>query len=344
MIQEIKELEKQIQTWKNLSMFQDFSKEIAEAEAKIEEMKQQDKSTSTTKDIVDDNTTTKADIDKAFTRVDTKADTTTKIEVVKIEESKVDTVEIIDKPKNNKLPKKAEKKPVKPTFSFNTSQNNVVIPTKDLIKHKDVDFRVLLGISGISNCDDPYKEGNNERYVSLDKLDRRAKDMCETIGIEISNFNKKLRTMIKKKSDEFKVVERQGLNNTKVKCYQMDYEAGGFITIPVTKAERCLLTLGNNPIKLYCNLLWLCQKNGEFEPTHVPQQTLATLMGLSPSSRKIVEASMQTLINNDLIDVYLEQEIQTVINEEGLPISKPVTKYYYDIIIDEEDWKNKKKR
>ena len=339
MIQEIQQLEQQIAMWKRLNVNGDLENQIAEAKAKIEELKKQDKSTSTTKDTVD-NTTTKADIDKAFTKVDAKA----KVKVVKIEESKVDTVEIIDKPKNNKLPKKAEKKPVKPTFSFNTSQTNVVIPTKDLIKHKDVDFRVLLGISGISNCDDPYKEGDNERYVSLNKLDRRAKDMCETIGIEISNFNKKLRTIIKKKSNEFKVVERQGLNNTKVKCYQIDYEAGGFITIPVTKAERCLLTLGNNPIKLYCNLLWLCQKNGEFEPTHVPQQTLATLMGLSPSSRKIVEASMQTLINNDLIDVYLEQEIQTVINEEGLPISKPVTKYYYDIIIDEEDWKNKKKR
>ena len=32
---EIKELENKITTWKNLSMFQDFSKEIAEAEAKI---------------------------------------------------------------------------------------------------------------------------------------------------------------------------------------------------------------------------------------------------------------------------------------------------------------------
>ena len=40
MIQEIQQLEKQIQTWKNLSMFQDFSKEIAEAETKIEELKQ----------------------------------------------------------------------------------------------------------------------------------------------------------------------------------------------------------------------------------------------------------------------------------------------------------------
>lgn len=40
MKQEIQQLEKQIQTWKNLSMFQDFSKEIAEAETKIEELKQ----------------------------------------------------------------------------------------------------------------------------------------------------------------------------------------------------------------------------------------------------------------------------------------------------------------
>ena len=38
---EIKELENKITTWKNLSMFQDFSKEIAEAEAKILELKQQ---------------------------------------------------------------------------------------------------------------------------------------------------------------------------------------------------------------------------------------------------------------------------------------------------------------
>ena len=42
MIQEIQQLEKQIQTWKNLNMFGfgDYTKEIAEAETKIEEMKQ----------------------------------------------------------------------------------------------------------------------------------------------------------------------------------------------------------------------------------------------------------------------------------------------------------------
>lgn len=76
MIQEIQQLEKQIQTWKNLSMFGfgDYTKEIAEAETKIEEMKQQ-------KDINIVILETKADtvetetIDDDTVDNDTKADT-----------------------------------------------------------------------------------------------------------------------------------------------------------------------------------------------------------------------------------------------------------------------------
>ena len=74
MIQEIQQLEKQIQTWKNLSMFQDFSKEIAEAEAKIEEMKQQ-------KDI-------------NIVILETETIETETIEAEEIEETKADTIEI----------------------------------------------------------------------------------------------------------------------------------------------------------------------------------------------------------------------------------------------------------
>lgn len=231
------------------------------------------------------------------------------------------------------------KQEIKPPFNFDTTQNNVVIPTKDLIKHKDCDFRIILGISGLSNCDDVTKEGDNSRYITFDKLDRRARSMCKTIGIDISNFNKKIRTLVKKKSNEFKIVERPGANNTKVRCYEIAYESGGFVTIPVDKAERCLLTLGNNPIKLYCNLLWLCQCDGEFKPTHVPQKTLATLMGLSPTSEKIVRASMQTLINNDLIEVTKIKEVCTSIDKEGLPVSQTREKYLYNIIVDNEEWK-----
>ena len=70
---EIQELENKIQTWKNLSMFKDYSKEIAEAEAKILELKQQDKSASTKVEY------SRIDIDRAFNKVDT-------VEVIEAEE------------------------------------------------------------------------------------------------------------------------------------------------------------------------------------------------------------------------------------------------------------------
>ncbi len=230
------------------------------------------------------------------------------------------------------------KEEIKSPFKFDTNQKSIVIPTGELIKQKDTDFRVMLGISGLSNCDDVDKKGDNTRYTSLPKVDRNSKDLCETIGIDISNFNKKLRTIIKKKSDEFKVVEKE-VNGHKVSCYEMNYKAGEFITIPKDKAERCLVSLGNNPIKLYCNLLWLCQDNGKFIKKHIPQSTLATLMGLSPRSENIVLASMQTLVNQDLIKVTKVTERTTEINSEGLPVTKSVSKYYYEIIVENENYR-----
>lgn len=124
----------------------------------------------------------------------------------------------------------------------------------------------------------------------------------------------------------------------KVNCYEINYENGGFITIPKVKAERALLTLGNNPIKMYCNLLWLCQFDGRFKPTHVTQQTLATLMGLSPNSERIVKASMQTLINEDFIEVNKIKQAVTVIDKDGLPVTQTRTKLEYNIIVEEENF------
>ena len=122
-----------------------------------------------------------------------------------------------------------------------------------------------------------------------------------------------------------------------VNCYEINYESGGFVTIPKTKAERCLLSLGNNPVKLYCNLLWLCQFDGKFKPTHIPQQNLATLMGLSPNSDKTIRACTQTLINQDLIEATKIKETVTTIDKNGFPISQVREKIYYNIIVEEEN-------
>lgn len=233
---------------------------------------------------------------------------------------------------------KVVKQVIKPPFLFNTNQSSIVIPTKELIKMKDCDFRVLLGISGLTNCEDVDQEGDNTRYIDLKKLDKYVIDLTKTIGIDISNFNKKVRTMLKKKSNEFKLMEYINDKGDKVNCYEINYESGGFVTIPKTKAERALVTLGNNPIKMYCNLLWLCQFDGKFKPTHVTQPTLATLMGLSPNSERIVKASMQTLINEDFIEVNKIKQAVTIIDKNGLPITQTRTKLEYNIIVEEENF------
>lgn len=233
---------------------------------------------------------------------------------------------------------KVVKQVIKPPFIFNTNQNSIVIPTKELIKMKDCDFRVLLGISGLTNCEDVEQEGDNTRYIDLKKLDKYVIDLTKTIGIDISNFNKKVRTMLKKKSNEFKLMEYINDKGDKVNCYEINYESGGFVTIPKTKAERALVTLGNNPIKMYCNLLWLCQFDGKFKPTHVTQPTLATLMGLSPNSERIVKASMQTLINEDFIEVNKIKQAVTIIDKNGLPVTQTRTKLEYNIIVEEENF------
>ena len=233
---------------------------------------------------------------------------------------------------------KVVKQIIKPPFIFNTNQNSIIIPTKELIKMKDCDFRVLLGISGLTNCEDVEQEGDNTRYIDLKKLDKYVIDLTKTIGIDISNFNKKVRTMLRKKSNEFKLMEYINDKGDKVNCYEINYESGGFVTIPKTKAERALVTLGNNPIKMYCNLLWLCQFDGKFKPTHVTQPTLATLMGLSPNSERIVKASMQTLINEDFIEVNKIKQAVTIIDKNGLPVTQTRTKLEYNIIVEEENF------
>ena len=215
---------------------------------------------------------------------------------------------------------------------FDTTQNTVVVPTKELIKIKGSDFRVLLGLSTISNVDDTTKSGANNRYVSLKKVDRNMKILCEQMNISPSQFKKHMRTLLKSKSDEFKIVDRE-FNGNVVKCYEINYVEGGFITIPYAKVEKLIIGLSNNCIKLYSNLLWLCQKDGKFIDKHISQEILLELMGLSKNSDKTLKIVTETLEECKLIKTEKVWESETILNDEGLPIgSSPKSKIYYSIV------------
>ena len=218
-------------------------------------------------------------------------------------------------------------------FDLKTTQNTVVIPTKELIKVKGTDFRVLMALSTISNVENSNQSGNNNRFVSCRKVDENMDNLTKTLGISPSQFRKCLGALIKRKSNEFKLVERM-YKGKLVQCYQMDYESGGFVLVPVEKAKSLLRGGSNNCIKLYSNLLWLCAKDGEFQERELTQGHLAELMGLSKRSESIVKIATEWLEGAKLIKTRKVWESDTII-KDGMPIgSKPKSKIYYSIVLD----------
>lgn len=216
---------------------------------------------------------------------------------------------------------------------FRTTQNNVVVPTKELIKNKNTDFRVLLSISIISNVDNTTLSGSNSRYCSIRKVDRNMDKLCKAIGISPSQFRKHLKALLKHNTDEFKIIEKE-YNKQKVMCYEINYVSGGFVTIPVKKVESLLVGGSNNCIKLYSNLLWLCTQDGEFVERELTQDYLAELMGLSPSTQKVVRIATKWLVGAELIRIRKVWESETIIGEDGMPKgSKPKSKIYYSIVV-----------
>lgn len=218
------------------------------------------------------------------------------------------------------------------SVDLRTNQNTVVLPTAELLKSKGTDFRVLLGISIISNVDNNVKSGSNSRYCSIKKVDRHMKKICSYIDISVSQFRKHLRKLLECNSDEFRVVDRI-YKHESVKCYEMKYKAGGFVLIPIEKSKVLISNADNNSIKLYANLLWLCVKNGEFIERELTQDYLLKLMGLSPNSRMIITKATSWLENANLIRTRKEWVSETILDSEGMPRgTSPRAKIYYSIV------------
>lgn len=215
----------------------------------------------------------------------------------------------------------------------NTNQSSVVIPTKELIGIKGTDFRVITAISTISNVENNTLVGKNKRYVSLGKVDKNMDELCEAVGISQSQFRKHLRALVKHNSNEFKIVEKE-FNGKNIRCYEMEYNKGGFVNIPIDKVESLLTGGSNNCIKLYANLLWLCNSDGEFVERELTQNYLAKTMGLSPNMDRVVRIATKWLEGAGLIQTRKIWENETIIDENGLPKgSKPKNKIFYSIII-----------
>ena len=80
---------------------------------------------------------------------------------------------------------------------FRTTQRNVVLPTRELIKTKGTDFRILSIISILSNVDNNTISGKNCRYTSNGKVNKNMKQICETLGMNTGQVARALRNLLK---------------------------------------------------------------------------------------------------------------------------------------------------
>lgn len=217
---------------------------------------------------------------------------------------------------------------------FGTTQIKIPVPTKDFITDKSTDVRVYLAINAMSNVDDCTQVGSNVRYTSLRKYNNNKKEMKEYTGLSDKQINRHLNKLLVKNSKELQLVKKE-YNGEVVDCYQMKYEAGGFVTIPVDVVKKMLIKLGNVPIKLYLTLLWICadKENSGYKETLVTQKYILEKMGYSARSTDTIKIATDALIETKMIRTRDVMSSKTEVKDGKVINSTPKTEKYYTILI-----------
>lgn len=189
-----------------------------------------------------------------------------------------------------------------------TNQENIVVPTEEIIKHKGSNLILLACVSTITNVDDWTQNGDNSRYCSIERLNKNLNYISELLNINKTKVVRDLKKLSEIGSEEFKLVERE-YNGRKVPCVEINYKSGGFVSIDNRILETLLsynITL--NAFKLYINLLWLCRDkvNKTYVEKQLKQEYLLGLIGLSKTSKRLLKKAEDELIRLNLIEVKTE--------------------------------------
>lgn len=182
-------------------------------------------------------------------------------------------------------------------MKLKTKQTNIVMLSGDIIKNRNLDLRVLLVISLISNVVDSSKKGKNKRFCSLSKIVNNLNNISDILNMRVTVITKKIKQMA-----DIGVVNGSSINMTKVNL-EFTYGEGEFITIPKEIVERLLeLRLTNGQLRLYIHLCWLC-RDGEKQIT---DSYLLKCLGLGSSSRTQLQRLTKALEDAELIETRIE--------------------------------------
>ena len=326
MIQEIQQLEKQIQTWKNLSMFQDFSKEIAEAEAKIEEMKQQKDINIVILETVETET-----IDDDTVDNDTKADT------IEIEETK----EIEEEADNERI----WLVPMNTSFVDCGKKDKNYMDYKALAlfmyfsKRKSEEVCEMLGLD-ISEVEEHRFLYDNFINENIEKFEELSDWKKQNIRKQINKLTKAGNKVISADYTEsgelyYNIMPYVDKNNQLKKD-------GTFVTIHSDILRFLINATNSNVIKIYCFLKWFLIDQEHYNKTkevryiekQIDREFICKQIGLSSKSDKTLK-SISRDIEDLLVMTHLIERRAVTKREFG----QTKTVYYYSLV-DHDEWKS----
>ena len=327
MKQEIKELEKQIETWKNLSMFGfgDYTNEIAEAEAKIEELKQQDKSL--TKDTVDN--TIKVEVIKADT-------------VEEIEYEETETVEAEEYEDNNE---RIWLVPMNTSFVDCGKKDKNYMDYKALAtfcyfsRRKSEEVCDMLGLD--------YSEVEEHRYLYDNFINENIEKFEDLSGWKKQNIRKQINKLTKAGN---KVISADYTESGELYYKIMPYvdknnqlkKDGTFVTIESDILRFLINATNSNVIKIYCFLKWFLIDQEHYNKTkevryiekQIDRKFILKQIGLNSNSGKMA-SSISKDIEDMLVMTHLIERRAVTKREFG----QTKTVYYYSIV-DHDEWKS----
>lgn len=311
---EIKELENKITTWKNLSMFQDFSKEIAEAEAKILELKQQKDINIVISSQEKEEDTIKKSSQEMKLPSQEKEETIEKVEA--------DTVDYEDLGEDT-TDKRYYKKNGKPILlPINSEKKNV--GNKKVNKLNE---SILIFCSNYQDLHEveEYDGFDNDRYIYENKIIKN-KELIEGYSkTKINTFIRNVRKLAKVESGIISIEQHKGEN-----VYRIN-KGEKYVLIERKILEVLIDSCSNQLIKTYIFLHWRVGEKGGI----VSRKEIATNIGYSANTgerqlKEIVKNIDTTLVKLGLIR---RQTITLDSMENGNEYNKAT---YYEVVPYEE--------
>lgn len=241
---EIKELENKITTWKNLSMFQDFSNEIAEAEARIEELKQQ-------KDI------------NIVISSQEKEET-----IEKVEADTVDYKDVGEDTTDKRYYKKNGKPILLPMNSEKTNVGNK--------KVNKLNESILIYLSNYQDLHEveEYDGYDADRYIYENKIIKNKELVEQYSKTKINTFIRNVRKLSKIESGIISVEQHKDEN-----VYRVD-KGEKYVLIERKILEVLINSCSNPLIKIYIFLKWRVGTKGGI----VSRKEIAENIGYSTKS------------------------------------------------------------